>query len=70
MPAAGLVLRLAQTLCLVLDVNRDLGKRLRVLPTVVRAEKKLCGTRKQGSDICPGSAAVAHVYGGQGLGWG
>jgi hypothetical protein len=53
-----------------LYLNRDLGQRFGVLTGVVRAEKKLCGTRKQGSDICPGSAAVAHVYGGQGLGWG
>src|SRR5579863_8281686 len=63
----ALALRLAQTLGLVLDVNRDLGKRLRVFPTVVCAEEQLTRVRKQDADVRLGAASIAQVQCGQRL---
>src|SRR5215469_2866269 len=60
------VVRLAQQPAgLVLDLHRDLGKRLGVLAVVVGTEQQFTVTGKQDAYVCGSATAVTQVKGAQ-----
>src|ERR1700744_2459421 len=75
-PAVGsrlrllLLLRVGETLGLILNLNRYFPVGRAVFPAVVGAEEQLTRIREQDADISLRAAAVAEVQGGQRLGGG
>src|ERR1700744_2906709 len=64
------VLGARQPVGLVVDLDRDLGQSLGVLPVVVGTEQELARAREHYTYICLRTASVAHIGGVERLGRG